>query len=47
MLITHCKKLDKSLFCKWINEVDFQLLRTPLIKANYCNDCEKTINKYH
>ncbi len=40
-LISNCKKMNKPLFCKWINEDDFQLLRHPLIKTNYCNDCEK------
>lgn len=40
MLITKCKKLDKTLFCEWINKGDFQLLRNELIKNNYCIDCE-------
>ena len=39
-LLKNCIKLDKRLFCDWINLDDYQLLRNSIIKNNYCSICE-------
>jgi len=40
-LILNCIKLNKNRFCRWIDLQDFQLLRTPIFKDNYCKECNE------